>query len=220
MNPFLILLSVGGVILLVGLFVLLGKGQAGRGALRRLIRRLLGLSICLTALLLISAGIAVYQYIKLDTDLPVATISTRAIATQKFELTLSRPDGRVETFRVLGDEWQLDARIVRWKTAAWLAGAPPIYRLERLSGRYGDTKQELSSPRSVFALDRTSVFDISTLQKRYPQYLPFVDARFGSAAYLPMLDGATYEVYYNQRGGLVARPADRLTERLLDAAGW
>ena len=50
--------------------------------------------------------------------------------------------------------------------------------------------------------------------------LPIADARWGSAAYLPMLDGASYVIYVAPRGGLVAKPADDATERLLDAAGW
>jgi hypothetical protein len=35
-----------------------------------------------------------------------------------------------------------------------------------------------------------------------------------------MLDGATYDVFISPRGGLVAKPADDATERLLDEAGW
>ena len=47
-------------------------------------------------------------------------------------------------FVLLGDEWQLDARVIRWTLPGQLAGLPPVYRFERLSGRYGDPKQELA----------------------------------------------------------------------------
>ena len=42
-----------------------------------------------------------------------------------------------------GDQWQIDARVVRWKLPALMAGVPPLYRLERLSGRYGDAARKL-----------------------------------------------------------------------------
>ena len=61
---------------------------------------------------------------------------------------------------------------------------------------------------------------LAELRQRYPRWLPFVDARWGSGAYLPMIDGARYEVVFNPRGGLVARPADAASERLLREAGW
>jgi hypothetical protein len=35
-----------------------------------------------------------------------------------------------------------------------------------------------------------------------------------------MLDGASYTVFINPRGGLVAKPADEKTEALLRLAGW
>ena len=53
---------------------------------------------------------------------------------------------------MLGDEWQLDARVINWKPPATLLGLEPIYRLERLSGRYPDLVDERTAPRSVHAL--------------------------------------------------------------------
>jgi hypothetical protein len=47
--------------------------------------------------------------------------------------------------------------------------------------------------------------------------LPFVDAVFGNAVYLPMADGARYQVTLGQ-SGLIARP---LNESARDATkGW
>jgi hypothetical protein len=98
--------------------------------------------------------------------------------------------------------------------------APPLYRLERLSGRYGDPKQELEARRSVHPLAQEAFPDLWSLRRQFPQWLRFVDADFGSAAYLPLLDGARYRVSLSPRGGLVAQPADAATQRLLDQAGW
>ena len=39
----------------------------------------------------------------------------------------------------------------------------------------------------------------------HPRWLPFVDAVYGSATYMPMADGARYQVSITQ-SGLIARP--------------
>src|SRR5690606_22564180 len=121
---------------------------------------------------------------------------------------------------VAGDQWQLDARVIRWSVPALLAGLPPLYRLERLSGRYVNLDQEREAERTVHALDARAFPDLWTLKRPHPGWLPFVDADYGSAAYLPLLDGARYTITLNARGGLVARPADDETAGLLRHAGW
>jgi hypothetical protein len=163
-------------------------------------------------------GLLLHQYAWLLEDQPVAIIALKQMAPQRYVATLV-PTGKPAMEReLLGDEWQLDARVIRWRLPAALAGLPPVYRLERLSGRYGDPKDELSKARSVHDLrDR---WDFWQFQQRYAAQLHLADARWGSAAYLPMLDGATYQVSINPRGGLVAKPADAKTEELLRKAGW
>jgi hypothetical protein len=163
-------------------------------------------------------GLLLRHYNWLTTDQPVAIIALKQLAPQDFQATLV-PTGKQAIVRELfGDQWQLDARIVRWQLPAAFAGLPAVYRLERLSGRYAEPQDELAKPRSVH--DLREGWDFWTFQQRYFMRLRLVDARWGSAAYLPMLDGATYRVSINPRGGLVATPADTKTEGLLRAAGW
>ena len=181
--------------------------------------------VLLTGCLLAAIGLtalaaALYHYLEFEGESEVATIALRQMQPQRYSATLTTADGRIRTFELAGDEWQLDARVIRWQLPALLAGAPPLYRLERLSGRYGDIKQELEATRSVHMLAQDAFPDLWTLKKQFPQYLPFVDTEYGTAAYLPMLDGATYAVSLGGRGGLVARPADKSTKRLLENAGW
>lgn len=163
---------------------------------------------------------ALFHYIEIGTNERVASLSLRQLAPQHYAARLEGADGQHRSFELRGDEWQLDARLIRWKLPALLAGAPNLYRLERLSGRYGDPKQELEAVRTVHALSSDAFPDLWTLKRQFPQYLPFVDSDYGSAAYLPMLDGARYDVTLGPRGGLVATPADAKTQGLLDAAGW
>lgn len=202
------------VLALMGLWAWL---RTARGFGKWLVRAL-GTGLLLGAAVLASLGVLLRNYTWLIQDVPVATIELAQLGTQRYQATLTVGDDAPRSFVLLGDEWLLDARVVRWKLPAQLAGLPPVYRIERLSGRYGDPKQELEDARSVH--DLREDWDFLSLRERHFRWLSLVDARWGSSAYLPMLDGATYQVFVNPRGGLVAKPADAQTQRLLDEAGW
>jgi len=123
-----------------------------------------------------------------------------------------------ETDRLLplrGDEWQMDARVVTWKPPATILGLDPIYQLERLSGRYADVEREVSEPRTVHALADDKALDVWSIARRFPILMPGVDAYYGAAAYVPMADGARYEVKLS-RDALIARP---INDAALKAVG-
>ena len=212
------LLPAAAVLAVLGLLPWLRPRRTRRHGRRGGLGRALGLLVLLLALGLAGLGGLLRQYHWLTADVPVATISLRQLGSQRFEATLVRPGQPDRQFEILGDEWQLDARVIRWTLPGQLAGMRPVYRFERLSGRYGDPKQELVAERSVH--DLREGWDFWEFRQRWLADLPVADARWGSAAYLPMIDGVTYEVLLNPRGGLVARPADPKTELLLQQAGW
>jgi hypothetical protein len=222
MSPFVLLLIPAVACLVFALIF----GAGVRRSLRQ--RRRFGAAIRFTlATCFVVAGVAlallagaIVHYLELRGDETVATISLRQVEPQRWSARLETPDGQHRSFELRGDEWQLDARLIRWKLPALLAGAPNLYRLERLSGRYGDIKQEREAARSVHDLAADAFPDLWTLRRQFPRYLSFVEADYGSAAYLPMLDGARYEVTLATRGGLIARPADARTRELLEQAGW
>ena len=209
------LLLIAALLALPGLTLLWGALSRKSG---RAWRAIFGLALLSLALPLGGLALLLRNYLWLLEDRPVAQIALKQSAPQRFQATLSVAGGEPAQYEMLGDEWQLDARVIRWRLPAALAGLPPVYALERLSGRYGDPKQELASPRSVHDLRRD--WDFWEFRQRYLARLPIADARWGSAAYLPMLDGVVYTVSINPRGGLVAKPADAHSEALLRAAGW
>ena len=104
-----------------------------------------------------------------------------------------------------GDEWQLDARVVTWKPPVTLLGLDPIYQLDRLSGRYSDIDDEVLEPRTVYALNEELTFDVWRVAYRFPWLMPGVDAHYGTATYVPMAEGARFEVTLS-RDALIARP--------------
>lgn len=115
-------------------------------------------------------------------------------------------DGEADRlFPLSGDEWQMDARVINWKPPATLLGLDPIYQLERLSGRYSDIGDELSEQRTVHALSEELTLDVWRVARRFPMLMPGVDAYYGTATYVPMADGARFEVTLT-RTALIARP--------------
>ena len=114
---------------------------------------------------------------------------------------------RDRMFEILGDEWQMDARVVTWKPPMTLLGLDPIFQLDRLSGRYSDVEEELSKHRSAHALSEPVTMDVWQFARKYPKLMPGVDAHYGTATYLPMAHGAIFEVT-RTRTGLVARPVN------------
>jgi hypothetical protein len=174
----------------------------------------------LLALLAGGSGLALRGYRLLTRETPVATISARALGKQEFAVRADFPYGSHASGALRGDEWQLDARVIKWQPTAVTLGAQPLYRVDRLSGRYRDPSQAQAAPLSLLVLGGDSVIDLWQVKQRFPQWLPWIDADFGSAAYLPLADGARYSVSISPLGGLVARPADPASAEKLKAAGW
>ncbi|MFI5314598.1 MAG: hypothetical protein ACHQ6T_02775 [Myxococcota bacterium] len=187
-----------------------------KSALRALTGMLVAVAIAGGALAVLVAT-NLRTYARLTYEQPVAEISFHERGPQRYLATVTRSDDhQVQTFELAGDEWQVDARVLKWHGLANLLGLDTRYRLERVSGRYRDIEQERSAPRSVFALGERPAIDLWSFAQTHPHWIPFVDGFYGSATYLPMAEGARYQVSLSQ-SGLLARPID---EARAQPAGW
>ena len=195
-------------------------------AVRRIRRRrvLGGVLIGATALVLmllsavaalVTANLLTYQ--RLSFEQPAGELQLTRTGDREFNAVLTYPSGARASFALRGDEWQIDARVLKWHAFANLVGFDTAYSLDRISGRYTRIEDERSQPRSVYSLNPPQFIDLWDLVRRYHSWLPWVDALYGSATFLPMADGALYEIKVSQ-SGLVARP---LNQAARDAvAGW
>jgi len=174
----------------------------------------------LAAAICAGLGLALRSYRLLSAETPIATLSARQLGPQQFAVRIDLPDGTHQNAELRGDEWQLDAHVIKWAPRAVALGAQPLYRLDRLASRYRDAAQAQSTPPSVVTLDAESIIDLWQLKQQFPRWLPWIDADYGSAAYLPLVDGGKYNATLSAAGGLVARPADAATAEKLKAAGW
>lgn len=153
--------------------------------------------------LVIALNVSAYQ--PLEGLQTVATISTKREAEQIWRVTLQTGDNQPAVRTLRGDQWQMDIRIIRFTgPVGWLDIAPG-YRLEQLAGRYTALEQERSAPRTVMGLSEKPRFDLWQLDQQFN--LPFVEAVDGNATFMPMRDGAVFDLRLSV-SGLAAVPVN------------
>jgi hypothetical protein len=193
-------------------------------AIRRLRRRrVLGgmahgaaaLIFLLAAVCALLVGTNLRSYQRLAYEQPAGELQLTKDGDRQYDAVLTYPDGQHASFLLRGDEWQVDARVLKWHAFANLVGFDAAYRLQRISGRYTRLEDERNLPRTVYDLQAPSRVDAWELVHRYRSWVPWLDALYGSATFLPMADGALYEIKVSQ-SGLVARP---LNQAARDAVG-
>jgi hypothetical protein len=205
-------LLIGGIAL-IGVVLALPFFVASFRRLRRL--KLVGGTLYLLlggilVLLGVAAGLVAINlvtYARLTHEQEAARITTRRVAERQYTVSVQIPQRPARHYNLSGDEWQIDARVLKWRGIGTLLGFDTVYRLERLSGRYGDVQSERSAPRTVHELVEERGVDFWSVARGYQRYMPFADALYGSAAYVPMAEGAEYLVTVSS-SGLVVRPAN------------
>ena len=186
----------------------LRRSQVARATLLML----LGAAVVLLGVLAAVVAASLHSYSRLTHEQEAARVALRALGPQEFLLTLSIPGAAPLEYELRGDEWQIDARVLKWRALGTIVGFDTVYRLERLSGRYSDAAQDQSALRTVYPLRQAASLDLWQLIRRYHDYLPLADALYGSAAYVPMADGAQYVVAVSA-SGLTVRPQNDAARR-------
>lgn len=153
----------------------------------------------------------VLSYKQLLSEVPIATISIYKKGDQHYDLTLVDSDSNEQRFEIHGDQWQLDARLLTWIGPLAAAGQKPLYRLDRLSGRYVSLEQARNGEQSVFSFKQSQYVDLWQL---FSQFDTWIDVNYGSAVYMPMENGAVFSVYLTAKG-MNVRPINSIAKKLL-----
>lgn len=153
--------------------------------------------ICLSLFDLMSYKQAVREY-------PAATVTTHRLGEQLYDVSVVDREGKERRYRVLGDQWQMDFRLMAWKGPVSSLGRSPLYRIDRLTGRYLSIEQEKLSGRSLYELDSSRWLDTWLFLRGKRLWL---DADFGSSVFMPMKNGAVYSVHVTGKG-VIARPSN------------
>ena len=203
----IIVFAVLGVIL----FILGIQRVWRRRVLTGSLEGLVGLLLLAIAALMVAISINLYTYDRLTHESTIAEVRFQGIGPQHFSAYLMfKNNAKILDLR--GDEWQIDARVLKWHGTAVLIGFDTLYRLDRLGGRYRDLYQERTEPRTVYSLSEEPGLDLWMIARKYTRWIPWVDTIYGSATYMPMVDGASYTVSISSTG-LLARPSNDIARK-------
>lgn len=140
----------------------------------------------------------------------IATLSFKERSKQLYEVELMQPVAGRQQFELAGDQWQLDVKMLSMGNL--FPGQTPSYKLDRISGRYLSLEQEQADIRTVYAVKQTDIEGVDTWYLASILKLSFLVAKQGSAAFMPMADGAIYQIKINAQG-IRAEPVNGSAER-------
>jgi hypothetical protein len=149
--------------------------------------------------------VATQGYRALTREEVAATVVVDRLTPTHFRAVFAFPDGRTETYMLAGDEFYVDAHILKWKAVANLIGLHTTYELDRVAGRYMDVGEEQTRKRTVFDLSKGKRMDMYDLRSRFPLFKPLVDAEYGSATFVSVKDKAEFEVRVSTTGLLIRK---------------
>ena len=166
--------------------------------------------VALTVVALFSL-LDILTYKQLLSEVPIASISMYEKQPQHFDVSLIATGGEEQRFEIHGDQWQLDARLLTWIGPIAAMGKKPLYRLDRISGRYISLEQARNAEQSIYGLEQSNMVDVWKVLQTMPSW---IDANYGSAVYMPMENGAVYSVHLTAKG-MNVRPVNSIAKRLL-----
>lgn len=206
----LVVAALGFIGFIAGLGHIL-KGRPGRAALGLSSGGILTIGGLAAGLI----GLNLQGYARLTYEVPLAQVSVRAAdpAAKLYSVTVTRLDEThlTQTCRLQGDAWEIGGRFQKWKGWANMIGLNATYTLDQISNRYNSALEANGRP--------ITACDFRAPPPKANQYLPdswvhwllsnlpVEDRMFGSASFMPMVDGAEYRLIATQFG-FNAEPAN------------
>lgn len=198
-------LALGGAVLGVGFFVAsLVALKRGR-ALGSAFRLAFGLLLLSLSALLTTIRISTQGYSPLTREEVAASVFAEPMGGQRFNATVTFPDGRTAAYELAGDQLYIDAHILKWKPIVNILGLHTAYELDRVGGRYDRLDEEQDSTRTVRSLKLDKPLDMFALRSRYRALQYLLDVEYGSATFVPITEPGTFEVRVSTTGLLVRR---------------
>lgn len=168
-------------------------------------------------------GLNLQTYARLTDERIAAEVTLVETAPRSFTAQVRIPDdqgvyGDPVAYDLTGDAFRMEARILKWRPWANITGYDAVYRLDRLQGRFDDVAVENAAAPTAHALSDNPGFDIYELANGRAKSWNVADTLYGGGTYVPMANGAVYEVRMTQ-WNLIARPTNAAAEAALSAWG-
>ncbi len=156
----------------------------------------------------IGVGLNLRTYQALTQEIPVAKINFQQQNERTFIATLYIPEQPPLQVLLEGDEWQLDAKMVKWEPLRVIFGTPAIFRIDRISGRYLNINDTKTKPHTAHQISTDDGLSIWKILGQASKHLSGIDAIYGTSVYLPMKNQADYDISIGLTG-LIARPSNQ-----------
>jgi hypothetical protein len=171
---------------------------------------LLIVALGVLAALLVAAN--VYTYHRLTTEDVIAEIRFEPTGERQYLAHLRTGDRCSErVLPLLGEQWRVDAEFLKWQYWAILVGLKPLYRLDRLEGRYRSAAEQNTAPKLAHDLGGDTAVDIVSIARARGAWNFLLDATYGSSTYEDIDPARVYRVYRTPTG-IITRSEPRPTE--------
>jgi hypothetical protein len=210
-----LIVAVLALVLLLRAVVHVARGRFAHGGLHATSGVMLALAALCAGLLVLNTQV----YARLTTERPVAEVTVASLhpALQTWRVTVRRLDGTglTRACDIQGDEWEMSAAVQKWKPWVNLLGLDSTYTLDQLANKYFSAAR--GNGRLITACDLTgsSVRLLPGLSDWLLAHAQAEQRRFGSAVYMPLMDGALYRVVMTQ-AGLNAEAVNPAARRAVD----
>jgi len=210
------LIALLGLGLLLSALVHYVRGRTGRGTAHVFA----GAPLAIAGLGVALVGLNTQTFARLTHEGPVADVWIMALDPAKnlYRARVTRLDGPKlsQDCLVQGDEWDIGARVQKWKPWANVLGLNATYVLDQVSNRYFTAARGNGRPITACDLKGPPPEVNRWLPKPWLCWLIAhaytEDRRFGSAVFMPLADGAAYRVLITQ-SGLNAEPENAIARR-------
>lgn len=213
----MIVIEILVIILAIVSLYLAGRFLASKSWVMGWVRGSIGLAFVGLAVFFVLVVMDFFSYEKLLEEDTLATLNIEKLGEQHYTVNVEYIlESRQESYELRGDLWQMDAKIIRWLGFFRAIGAKPGYRLDRISGRYYSLEDERRYERTVYSINESKMgLDVWSWLQNGGSFVPWVDAVYGSATYLPLADGAIYQVRLSSNG-LTAFPVNSIAKKAVE----
>ena len=201
-DPLIIAATVFILLCVIFLFAFFASLRKKRfcGAIRNFTFAVLMLTL---SLLFGTISISIQGYNALTREELAATVEIFPVSKQIFMARITFPDSSEKQYKLEGDEFYIDAHILKWKSLANLLGLHTYYELDRISGRYIDIEDETNKNRTVYSVAEDKLIDAFDLRLKYPFLSFLVDAEYGSASFITTNPHKNLQIMVSTTGLLI-----------------
>jgi len=210
-----LVVAVLALVLFLRALVHVARGRFAHGGLHATTGIVLALAALCAGLLVLNTQ----TYARLTAERPIAEVTVAALhpALQTWRVTVRRLDGTRLTTAcdIQGDEWEMGAAVQAWKPWVNVLGLDSTYRLDQLGNRYFTAARGNGHLITACDLSGATPRWMPGLSDWLMQHAMAQQRRFGSAVYMPLMDGAIYRVVMT-RNGLAADAVNPVAQQAVN----